>query len=79
MTDTSSQAIPGYDAWKLATPDDDRHEIGHEAGKECRRVHEPDEDAPRWYRPKPCPGTMEDVADEFFVMCSACGEIGDPT
>lgn len=65
-----------YDDWRLASPDDDRHEIGHEDGQPCDRVHEPDEDAPRGYRPKPCTGEM--VEDDGVAMCDTCGEIGEP-
>ena len=35
---------------------DQPDEIGHEEGATCNRIHEPDEDAPRGYRPKPCKG-----------------------
>ena len=52
--------------------------IGHEDGETCNRVHEPDEDAPRGYRPKPCKGVMSD--DGFAtgaIFCDTCGEIGD--
>ena len=67
--------IPGYDAWKLAGPDDDRHEVGNEDGETCGRVEPPDEDAPRGYRPRPCTGVMEGV--DGFNVCDTCGEIGE--
>ena len=90
MTTTKGNAmnIPGYDAWKLASPEDERHEIGHEDGQPCNRVHEPDEDAPRGYRPKPCKGVMcgeywnADAADAGvpdWIECNTCGEIGETT
>ena len=66
----------GYDAWRLAGPDDECHEIGTEDGQPCLRVHEPDEDAPRGYKPKPCRGTMiKAYAFEEGVACDTCGEI----
>ncbi|MDD9726094.1 hypothetical protein PVV74_11565 [Roseovarius sp. SK2] len=67
-----------YDAWKLASPDDERHEVGTEDGQPCLRYHEPDEDAPRGYKPKPCPGVMEPHLDcrtgETWIECDTCGE-----
>ena len=72
--------IPGYDAWKLSSPDDDQPgPIGNEDGETCNRVHEPDEDAPRGYRPKPCKGVMIDGVDDAagWTYCDTCGEIGD--
>jgi hypothetical protein len=41
--------LPGYDAWRLRGPE--RHEVGTEPGDTCGRYAEPDEDAPRNYRP----------------------------
>lgn len=61
-----------YDTWKLATPWDDCHEIGMEEGDECGRYHEPDEDAPRGYKPNPCSGVMVQACGE--VVCETCGE-----
>jgi hypothetical protein len=49
---------PGYDDWKLSTPYDDEATIGTEEGEICGRYAEPDDDAPRGYKPKPCNGTM---------------------
>lgn len=68
--------IPGYDAWKLATPWDDCHEIGTEDGQPCSRVTPPDEDAPRGYRPKPCQGVMiiRGCMSEARIECDTCGE-----
>jgi hypothetical protein len=60
-----------YDAWRLAGPDDS-DQVGVEEGDLCNRVHEPDEDAPRGYRPKPCDGTM--FSDAGFVTCDKCWE-----
>lgn len=62
-----------YDAWKLASPDDERHEVGTEDGQTCLRYPEPDEDMPRGYRPKPCKGEM--VEGDGVIICSLCGEI----
>ena len=68
--------LPGYDAWKLASPDDERDAIGDEPGQVCGRYHEPDEDAPRGYKPKPCRGEMEyDDDDHQTLRCNFCGEI----
>lgn len=64
---------PGYDAWRLSGPDEDRVEIGIEDGQPCNRFHEPDEDAPRGYRPRPCPGVM--VEKDDAIVCDTCGEI----
>ena len=68
---------PGYDAWMLASPDDDRHQIGHAAGDTCGRYEEPDEDAPRGYRPRPCKGVMYLDCTYGDHYCDTCGEIGD--
>lgn len=73
-----------YDDWRLASPDEGRHEIGHEDGETCNRVHEPDDDAPRGYQPKPCTGVMVERHEgaEYFethwTECDTCGEIGEP-
>lgn len=65
--DGNTHAINRY----LANMD---HQVGEDEGDECGRYPEPDEDAPRGYRPKPCGGVME--ADECgcCVRCSTCGE-----
>lgn len=68
----------GYDAWRLASPEDERHEIGTEDGQPCLRYAEPDEDAPRGYKPKPCPGEMfiaGDDTDDCWIACDTCGEV----
>lgn len=62
-----------YDTGRLATPWDDCHEIGIEAGDECGRMTEPCDDAPRGYRPRPCTGEMIEQHD--IVVCCTCGEI----
>lgn len=69
--------IQGYDAWRLSTPYDDFDGVGTEDGEMCNRIAEPDEDAPRGYRPKPCKGTMAHVVsfDDRHVACDTCGEI----
>ena len=54
----------------------DRHEIGHEDGETCNRVHEPDENAPRRYRPKPCQGVMLAENEWEPAMCQVCGAVG---
>lgn len=67
-----------YDAWKLASPDDESDGVGAEDGQPCNRIHEPDEDAPRGYKPKPCKGTMfiaGDETDDCWIQCDTCGEI----
>lgn len=68
-------ALPrGYDAWRLSCPYDDFDGVGTEEGQQCNRVHEPDEDAPRGYRPRPCGGLMvEDV--EGSIVCESCGAL----
>lgn len=67
--------IPGYDAWKLASPYDDLTDaVGEHEGETCNRVEEPDEDAPRGYRPRPCTGTMyKDFAG--YIECNTCEEL----
>jgi hypothetical protein len=67
--------VTPYDAWKLASPDDDRHEVGTEDGQPCLRYPEPDEDMPRGCRPKPCKGEM--VEYDEVVSCNLCGEISN--
>jgi hypothetical protein len=64
--------IPGYDAWKLEGPPE-VHSVGMSLGDECGRFAEPDEDAPRGYRPRPCAGEMID--DDGYVVCDRCGEM----
>jgi hypothetical protein len=56
---------------------DDCHEIGTEEGDQCGRYHEPDEDAARGYRARPCTGTMVHTCtfDDRHVACDTCGEI----
>jgi len=51
--------------------------MGHEGGETCNRVHEPDEDAPRGYRPKQCSGVMYLDCTYGDHYCDTCGEIGD--
>lgn len=51
----------------------DRDEIGTEDGQPCNRYPEPDEDQPRGYHAKPCPGTIEDEGG--VLICDRCGEI----
>jgi len=53
----------------------DRDEIGTEDGETCGRYHEPDEDAPRGYRPEPCDGEMNLDEPGGMVCCDTCGEI----
>tara|TARA_R110002020_G_scaffold95937_9_gene230086 strand:- start:39849 stop:40055 length:207 start_codon:yes stop_codon:yes gene_type:complete len=53
----------------------DRDDIGTEDGETCNRYPEPDEDAPRGYRPKPCDGVMMFENDGETVSCATCGEI----
>jgi len=67
-------ALPAsYDTWRLSTPfTDDDFEIGTEEGDTCNRLPEPDEDAPRNYRPRPCGGLM--MADTHGdIYCESCG------
>lgn len=64
--------ILGYDAWKLQGPPEP-DALGHADGETCNRYPEPDEDAPRGYRPRPCGGTMEEV--DGIAVCDTCGEI----
>jgi hypothetical protein len=64
--------IPGYDAWRQAGPEEP-HQIGMEAGDVCARYPEPDEDAPRGYRPNPCWGEM--INQDGLAVCDTCKEI----
>lgn len=66
-----------YDSWKLTPPDDERHAVGTEDGQPCGRYHEPDEDAPRGYKPKPCPGVMVRDDDAECAVCDTCGEMSN--
>lgn len=56
----------------LARHHDRPDAIGTEPGDECGRYAEPDEDAPRGYRPRPCTGT---ITDDY--TCDTCGERKD--
>lgn len=71
--------LPDYDQGFLRSifESEDRHQIGTEEGQECGRVAEPDEDAPRGYRPKPCKGVMVRTVsfNDRHVTCDTCGEI----
>jgi hypothetical protein len=60
-----------YDAWRLRGLVEFA-EPGTEPGDTCGRCHEPDEDAPRGYRPRPCNGVMAD--DDGDIACDTCGE-----
>ncbi len=62
----------GYDVWRLSTPHH-ADPVGCCVGDACNRFPEPDEDAPRNYRPRPCNGMMID--DEGVVVCDTCGEL----
>ncbi len=64
--------LPGYDAWKLRNPYDDSDAIGMVEGETCNRLPEPDEDAPRGYRPRRCQGEMVD--QDGTAVCDTCGE-----
>ena len=69
----TAQLPASYDAWRLTAPDDEP-QIGVLEGDTCYRLPEPDEDAPRNWRPRPCGGLM--VADRNGdVMCESCGEM----
>jgi hypothetical protein len=65
-------ALPrDYDQWRLSGPDDEPP-VGMEDGDTCYRLPEPDEDAPRNWRPRPCGGLM--MADTHGdVVCESCG------
>lgn len=66
-------ALPrNYDAWRLIGPYDDAPDYGTAFGEECNRCAEPDEDAPRGYKPRPCNGEMMD--DGGIIVCDTCGE-----
>jgi hypothetical protein len=66
--------LPNYDAWALRGPDE-QNEVGTEDGDDCGRYAEPDGDEPRWYRPKPCYGTMDN--NEGVIVCNTCGREAD--
>tara|TARA_R110000772_G_scaffold258955_1_gene376378 strand:+ start:488 stop:694 length:207 start_codon:yes stop_codon:yes gene_type:complete len=63
-----------YDEMVLRGPEE-AHEIGTEHGDECGRYEEPDEDAPRGYRAKPCTGTMKHDESEGMTFCTTCWEM----
>lgn len=68
-------ALPAnYDAWRLSCPYDESYGVGTEDGETCDRYPEPDEDAPRNHRPRPCGGLMMVDADGT-VRCESCGEV----
>ena len=63
----------------IANPPPECYDIGTQDGETCGRYLEPDEDAPRGYKPKPCNGTMhlamQKVNFEPLIECDTCGEI----
>jgi hypothetical protein len=63
-----------YDRWRLSGPEE-QNEIGTEDGQPCNRIHEPDEDMPRGYNPKPCGGVMNLDERDGMICCDTCGEI----
>ncbi len=63
-----------YDAWRLQGPPE-HDEIGMHHGDTCNRVHEPNDDAPRNYRPKPCTGEM--THSDGVTICDTCREIAE--
>lgn len=69
-----------YDTWRLQGPLEDDI-VGIHEGEACGRYHEPDEDAPCGYRPKPCSGAMlhrQEGAESFethWAECDTCGEV----
>lgn len=52
---------------------DESDPIGTTPGETCNRAPEPDEDAPRGYRPRLCGGEMID--SDGATVCDTCGEI----
>lgn len=63
-----------YDAWRLAGPDDESDGAGEYEGQPCNRFPEPDEDAPRNYRPRRCKGVM--TTEAGYTSCNICGAEG---
>jgi len=58
-------------------PPDQPDQFGQDDGETCGRYPEPDEDAPRGYKPKPCQGVMqEEYPEHVDTYCDTCGEIG---
>jgi hypothetical protein len=70
--------LPGYDAWRLAGPDE-QPEVGTEAGDDCGRYAASDGDEPRGYRPRPCTGVMVHSSSqpERWIECNTCGEVAE--
>ena len=67
-------ALPrDYDAWRLASPDDEADAVGVEDGELCNRLPEPDDDAPRRWRPRRCTGAMVLEPGEDTPICDTCG------
>lgn len=66
--------MTAYDAWRLRGPDEP-HLIGMEDGETCARFHEPCEDAPRGYRPRPCQGVMALGVCGCCLICDTCNEV----
>lgn len=69
-----------YDDRRLSGPDDIHQPyVGTEEGDTCNRIAEPDEDAPRGYRPRPCGGLMVSDDDPQWpgISCDTCGEIAE--
>jgi hypothetical protein len=82
-----------YDDWRLSGPDDIHQPyVGTEEGDTCNRIAEPDEDAPRGYRPRPCSGTMHygkvencschinppcGHCEDNPLVCDTCGEVAE--
>lgn len=62
-------AIPGYDAWKLASPDDESEDrglcpwCGASSPRNCELVAETDHNCP-WELSEPDPDELRDLRDE---------------
>lgn len=62
-----------YDDWRLSVPE--HPYLGSKPGDTCNRVQEPDEDAPRGYRPRPCSGEI--IEQHGVTVCDTCGELAE--
>jgi hypothetical protein len=65
-----------YDRDRLSGPySDETLYHGTSVHEPCNRAPEADEDAPRHYRPGPCPGILMPTEEDNLIQCDVCGHV----